>query len=161
MEPNSDEPPVDGASQHPLGNWELDPEWQTETVVGLARGILQDSAYERMPILADALEEAGCTDQQRLSQCRAAKPSFDDCDVLLSKLLEGQRVLPARPQPKVEPRQRDWKASSQDSGGEVFGTIGLLFAALLGFILLNSLLNPVSPTKSNPVGPSYQKPPKW
>jgi len=49
---------------------EFRPEWRTEAVVGLARGIVEDSAFERMPILADALEEAGCTDLNLLAHCR-------------------------------------------------------------------------------------------
>lgn len=48
----------------------FDPAWRTETVVGLAAGIDEAGAYERLPILADALEEAGCTDAQVLSHAR-------------------------------------------------------------------------------------------
>ena len=48
----------------------LDTAWQSEAVVGIARGIYEDRAFERMPILADALEEAGCTNADVLLHCR-------------------------------------------------------------------------------------------
>jgi len=50
--------------------WPLDDRWRTETVVGIATGIRDDRAFERLPILADALEEAGCTDLNLLAHCR-------------------------------------------------------------------------------------------
>ncbi len=38
----------------------LDPRWQSSTVVDLARNIYDERVFERMPILADALMDAGC-----------------------------------------------------------------------------------------------------
>ena len=37
----------------------FDPRWRTEAVTMLAKGIDADRAFDRLPILADALEEAG------------------------------------------------------------------------------------------------------
>lgn len=37
----------------------FNPAWRTETAAALARGIIADRAFDRLPILADALEEAG------------------------------------------------------------------------------------------------------
>src|SRR5205085_2535660 len=45
--------------------------WEGGTVVGLARAIYDERAFERLPILADALEEAGCTDERMLGHCRS------------------------------------------------------------------------------------------
>jgi hypothetical protein len=42
---------------------------RTETVLALARGIEADSAFDRMPILADALEELGA-DSLAVEHCR-------------------------------------------------------------------------------------------
>jgi hypothetical protein len=44
--------------------------WSDCTVVKLAQGIYEDRAFDRLPVLADALEEAGCTDQTILEHCR-------------------------------------------------------------------------------------------
>ena len=66
----------------------LDPRWQSETVVALAGGIYADRAFDRMPILADALEEAGCNNADVLSHCRWDGPHVRGCwvvDLLLGK----------------------------------------------------------------------------
>jgi len=48
----------------------LDPKWLTTDVVALARGIYDERAFDRMPILADALQDAGCTNEDILNHCR-------------------------------------------------------------------------------------------
>lgn len=40
------------------------------TIKGLLDGLIIDNDYQRLAILADALEEAGCTDQDVLTHCR-------------------------------------------------------------------------------------------
>jgi hypothetical protein len=52
----------------------LDPAWRTSTVVALARGIAADGAIDRLPILADALQDAGCEDPDVLALCRGPGP---------------------------------------------------------------------------------------
>ncbi len=47
-----------------------DPEWLTSDVLALARGIYDDRAFDRMPILADALQDAGCDNDEVLNHCR-------------------------------------------------------------------------------------------
>ena len=44
--------------------------WRTSDVLGLARGIAEDRAFDRLPILADALLEAGCEDDEILAHLR-------------------------------------------------------------------------------------------
>jgi hypothetical protein len=44
--------------------------WQDATLVKLAAGIYEEQAYDRLPILADALEDAGCTDEPMLAHAR-------------------------------------------------------------------------------------------
>jgi hypothetical protein len=46
-------------------------EWRSADAIGLARAIYADRAFDRLPILADALEEAGCGDPAVLAHCRA------------------------------------------------------------------------------------------
>jgi hypothetical protein len=48
----------------------MSPEWRTSVVVALCRRMLDARAYDALPILADALEEAGCTDAELLAACR-------------------------------------------------------------------------------------------
>jgi hypothetical protein len=49
---------------------EVDPAWRTSDVLALARGIYGDRAFDRMPILADALQEAGCDSADILDHLR-------------------------------------------------------------------------------------------
>lgn len=49
----------------------FDPAWRTSTAAALAGSIYADAAFDRQPILADALEEAGCGDADVLSHCRS------------------------------------------------------------------------------------------
>jgi hypothetical protein len=60
--------------------------WKSETAVLLARGIVMDSAPDRLPILADALEEAGCDDPQVLRHCRECVRHFPHCWVIAEVL---------------------------------------------------------------------------
>lgn len=52
-------------------------EWLTPTVHNVAQSIAQDSEYDRLPILADALEDAGCTDVDLLNYCRQPGENVD------------------------------------------------------------------------------------
>jgi hypothetical protein len=47
-------------------------EWLTSDVLALARGVYDEKAFDRMPILADALQDAGCDNAEALDHCRAA-----------------------------------------------------------------------------------------
>ncbi len=49
------------------------PSWRTDTALSLARGIYDERAFDRMPILADALQDAGCDDLDVLNHCRDVK----------------------------------------------------------------------------------------
>ncbi len=53
--------------------------WSDGTVVRLARAIDEVRAFDRLPILADALEEAGCHDADLLGHCRRAGPHVKGC----------------------------------------------------------------------------------
>ncbi len=52
----------------------FDPRWRTETAVELARGIYADRAWDRLPILADALMDSGCNDADVLAHLRGPGP---------------------------------------------------------------------------------------
>jgi hypothetical protein len=58
------------------------------TAVRLARSVYADRAFGRLPILADALEEAGCTDAELLTHCRQPGEHWRGCwvvDLILGK----------------------------------------------------------------------------
>jgi hypothetical protein len=62
--------------------------WQGGTVTRLAEGVSQERAFGEMPILADALEDAGCTDDGLLAHLRSAGPHVRGCwalDLVLGK----------------------------------------------------------------------------
>jgi hypothetical protein len=62
--------------------------WNDGTVVKLAQGIYDERAFDRLPILADALEEAGCTNADILAHCREPGEHVRGCwvlDLLLGK----------------------------------------------------------------------------
>jgi hypothetical protein len=66
----------------------INPSWRSSTVVALARSIRKERAFDRLPILGDALEDAGCTDQEILAHCRIAESHIRGCwavDLLLAK----------------------------------------------------------------------------
>jgi hypothetical protein len=57
----------------PFRTLTLDPAvlvWNDGTVPKLARAVYDERAFDRMPILGDALEDAGCEDQNILRHCR-------------------------------------------------------------------------------------------
>jgi hypothetical protein len=48
-------------------------EWRGGTVRRIAQAIYDESRFEELPVLADALEEAGCTDADLLAHCRGGE----------------------------------------------------------------------------------------
>jgi hypothetical protein len=62
--------------------------WNDGTVVKLARAIYDERAFDRLPVLADALEEAGCDHADLPGHCRAPGPHVRGCwavDLLLNQ----------------------------------------------------------------------------
>jgi len=56
--------------------------WRSSDVVNLARGIYEDRAFERLPILADALMDAGCENEHVIAHCRNDGPHVRGCWVV-------------------------------------------------------------------------------
>lgn len=54
----------------------------TPYVLAIAKGVYEDRAYYRLPSLADALEEAGCTDADILGHLRGVGPHVRGCWVV-------------------------------------------------------------------------------
>jgi len=62
--------------------------WNGGIVVKLAQGIYKERAFDRLPILADALEDAGCDNADILDHCRQPGPHVRGCWVV--DLLTGR-----------------------------------------------------------------------
>src|SRR5262249_49188307 len=60
----------------------LDPAWRTPTVISIGTVIYDERQFEDLPILADALEEAGCSQEEILSHCRGPGPHARGCWLL-------------------------------------------------------------------------------
>jgi hypothetical protein len=76
------------------GRWRpaaLDPgwlAWNDSTARRIAEGIYDERAFDRLPILADALEDAGCNDAVLLTHLRGPGPHVRGCwavDLILDK----------------------------------------------------------------------------
>jgi hypothetical protein len=66
----------------------IDPRWLSSTVIDLAHSIYDERAFERMPILADALMDAGCDSDEIINHCRSEGLHVRGCwvvDLLLSQ----------------------------------------------------------------------------
>jgi hypothetical protein len=66
----------------------IDPSWLTSDVLALARSIYDERAFDGMPILADALQDAGCDNEHILNHCRSEGQHVRGCwvvDLLLGK----------------------------------------------------------------------------
>jgi len=62
--------------------------WNGGTLPKIARAIYEERAFDQMPILADALEDAGCTNPDILNHCRSKGPHVRGCwvvDLILGK----------------------------------------------------------------------------
>jgi hypothetical protein len=66
----------------------FDPIWRTDTTVSLARSMYDSRHFDALPILGDALEEAGCDNAAMIDHCRGPGPHVRGCwvvDLLLGK----------------------------------------------------------------------------
>jgi len=74
----------------------VDP-WLTPTVIALAQAIYDEQAFDRMPVLADALEDAGCANAEILGHCRSPCPHVRGCwvvDLLLKRKISTPLLFP-------------------------------------------------------------------
>ena len=73
---------------NPVAPSNVEAVWKTSTVKAVAEAIYADRAFDRLPILADALEDAGCTDAAILDHCRQPGEHVRGCwvvDLVLGK----------------------------------------------------------------------------
>lgn len=63
--------------------------WLTSNVVDLANAIYSERAFDRMPILSDALMDAGCDSVEIIAHCRSERPHVRGCWVV--DMLTGRK----------------------------------------------------------------------
>jgi hypothetical protein len=68
------------------------PEWRTDTAVALARQMYEARDFSALPILADALQDAGCTSADVLTHCRGHQEGVPGEPVDLSPVQTGPHV---------------------------------------------------------------------
>jgi hypothetical protein len=78
--------------------WRWREGWRTRTTVALACSGYDERDWEAMPILGDALEEAGCDDASVLGYCRGDGPFFRGCWVLDAILANGDEEPAVQPE---------------------------------------------------------------
>lgn len=57
----------------------IEPARRTSTAVALAASVYESRAFQNLPVLADALEDAGCDDEAVLGHCRGGGPHARGC----------------------------------------------------------------------------------
>ncbi len=67
---------------NPFRSVAFDPAWGTDTALSLAKHIYESRDFSAMPILADALQDAGCDNDDILTHCRGNGPHVRGCWVL-------------------------------------------------------------------------------
>jgi hypothetical protein len=81
--------------------WHVENTVWSSVAIAVAQGIYDEDAYEQLPILADVLEESGCTNAGLLEHCRdgSAHPC-SGCwvvDLLLGKAVESVSAYQLKP----------------------------------------------------------------
>jgi hypothetical protein len=75
-------------AQHEPRPTAFSPSWRTDTVTALARQMCESRDFSALPILADALQDAGCDNAEILDHCRDPGPHVRGCwvvDLVLGK----------------------------------------------------------------------------
>jgi len=73
---------------NPFRRVAFDPVWRTSTVAELARQMYRSRDFSLMPVLADALQDAGCDNEDVFAHCRSDGPHVPGCwvvDLVLGK----------------------------------------------------------------------------
>jgi len=89
----------------------FEPTWRTSTAVQLAQGIFEERAFDRMPILADALLDADCDEEVVLRHCRGTElwnkePVYHIRGCWVIELVLGRFAPLPSPKPEKQGRPR-------------------------------------------------------
>lgn len=64
---------------NPFPQTDFDPAWRSPDTLALARVIYEEQAFDLMPVLGDALRDAGCALEEILGHCRNSLPHVRGC----------------------------------------------------------------------------------
>lgn len=64
----------------------IKPEWRTSDVVALCQGMRESQDFGAMPILADAIQEAGCEDELLLAELRHGPKRYTEYAPLVASI---------------------------------------------------------------------------
>jgi hypothetical protein len=96
--PNTEHIPVEGMDTsdlirelfgNPFRPVTFDSAWRTDTAMSLSRRMYESRDFSAMPILADALQGAGCENEDILDHCRGPGPHVRGCWVVDRVLSKG------------------------------------------------------------------------
>lgn len=74
----------------------INPAWLSPDALGLARTIYNEQAFDQLPILADALSDAGCTSPILMNHCRGLEPCPSHDTVNVCDLCKDTGWMPLR-----------------------------------------------------------------
>ncbi|QVL34978.1 hypothetical protein KIH39_21590 [Telmatocola sphagniphila] len=67
---------------HPFRPHVFDTRWRSPVVLEQAQYCYDNRNFDNLPLLATALEEAGCDDQEIIQHCRSNRPHVKGCWVV-------------------------------------------------------------------------------
>jgi len=76
---------------NPFRAIQFEPDWLDRNVMGIARGMRATRDFSAMPVLADALQDAGCTHPHVLDHCRGPNEHVRGCWVIEGLLRARKR----------------------------------------------------------------------
>lgn len=101
--------------------------WRTSTAKALAKSIFAERAFDRLPVLADALLDADCDEEAVLRHCRGtelhlkelneAQPHVRGCWVVELVLERWEPLKPPKPGKAKKPKAVDWLNINFDEPG--------------------------------------------
>jgi hypothetical protein len=71
----------------------VDRAWLTTDVVALAGLVARTGQFDALPILADALQDAGCAEPSLLDHCRGPGPHVPECWAVRSLVEPGTHTV--------------------------------------------------------------------
>ncbi len=68
----------------------IDPTWRTSDVVALCQSMREANDYGALPILADALQDANCDDEELLALLRGVPPAHQDAERVVAVVMSAE-----------------------------------------------------------------------